>query len=262
VSGGSDENMDCREVDALAERSLDGEADAVDEDRLLQHGARCPRCLALLQSKRWFKGLIQSRFGATEEGPRAPDALKQRIEWALHSRPKPRGRRWAIYGTLSVLVAAIGFGWRYGSVGTALPSGPVARHTRNLPPEVRADQGPDAVNAFLKRNLSYPVEVPHFAEAKGVRLVGARLDSIDDQDAAYVMYEQRGARISFFAYPRRRDWHAETPQSFERRQVGSKRVLVGRYHGYNVVAWHSDALVFSLVSDLDGQQLVRLANSP
>jgi anti-sigma factor RsiW len=116
------------------------------------------------------------------------------------------------------------------------------------------------VSRFLSAHLEYPVELPRFDEERSnVRLVGARLASIANRDAAYVMYDQRGARISLFAYPKPRRF--APPPGFGEREAHGRTLQVGTHRGYNVVTWLSGNTVYALVSEVDHDRLVELAAS-
>ena len=83
--------------------------------------------------------------------------------------------------------------------------------------------------------------------------------NMDDRDAAHVMYDHRGARISVFASPRKRA--LAKPASFHRKVVDGRPFYVGRHRGYTVVATQRDDVLYRFVSDVDGPQLVRLAST-
>jgi anti-sigma factor RsiW len=149
--------------------------------------------------------------------------------------------------------------WSWTSGPSLIPEEAVARHSVNLPPEVRADDA-KRVQRFLQKNLRYPVAVPHFeTQNPNVRLVGARLSSLDDREAAYMMYDHRGAKLSVFAYPKPARF--SRPNGFEEIHAGSHVLLVGKRRGYNVVAWEAGEVVYSMVSDLDPRELVELAST-
>lgn len=148
--------------------------------------------------------------------------------------------------------------WSISSGPTLDPEEHVAHHSRNLPPEVRARDG-ERLQQLFKKNLRYPVRVPRLSRPThpNVQLVGGRLSHIENREAAYIMYDDRGARISLFAYPV--EGRISMPKSFRQRSVGKRQMMVGKHRGYNVVAWESGDVLYSLVSDVDPGELVELA---
>lgn len=149
------------------------------------------------------------------------------------------------------------------SEATSLIDETVARHSSNHPPEIRAGSLTEAqareakVRRFLSKNLRYPVSVPNLERDASVKLVGARLSNLRDRDAAIVMYDHRGARVSLFAVPTS---DFGSPEGFERLRVGPRELLVGQRRGYNVVSWREGSLMYSLVSNVDSGELVRLVS--
>jgi anti-sigma factor RsiW len=93
-----------------------------------------------------------------------------------------------------------------------------------------------------------------------VQLVGGRLSNIKNRDAAYIMYDDRGARISLFAYPTDGN-RVSVPSDFQERQIGNRSMMGGKHRGYNVVAWESGDVLYSLVSEVDPTELVQLAST-
>jgi anti-sigma factor RsiW len=155
------------------------------------------------------------------------------------------------------MIAVLSWSWTSGP--SLVPEEAISRHSINLPPELRAD---DAIRVqhFLQKNLRYRVAVPSFQRQNpNVKLVGARLSSFDDREAAYMMYDHRGAKLSIFAYPKPQRF--SKPNGFEEVRAGSHTLLVGNRRGYNVVAWDAGDVVYSMVSDLDSRELVDLAST-
>jgi hypothetical protein len=79
----------------------------------------------------------------------------------------------------------------------------VAQH-QSVSPEADelgiSSEDPDVVAAWFQTQLSFPVRVPHLAEA---RLLGGRIKSLGGAPIALVSYEQEGARLSLFTLPPR-----------------------------------------------------------
>ncbi len=245
----------------MANLSFDGEIAPVDQAALQDHLDRCTGCRQNVQDSGRFQAKLRQELQRSSDSWRAPEALQHRITGRIRANcPKHRGyRAWVpvLVGVGTVLTVAL-----ISVQNPPLdPEETVAKHSRLLPPEVRAKGGHEEVRNFLKKNLQYPIRVPTFApnKARDIRLVGARLSHIRNSDAAYMMYDQRGARISLFAYPKPPAF--SKPRDFREEQVRGRPVMVGRHRGYSVVSWEQGELMYSLVSDVDRQELIQMVSS-
>ena len=258
--------MDCREVDRLADLSLDGETDLSEQAEIETHLVVCSGCREKHEGRSWFHQRLRSKLRQSSDELYAPVSLKSQITTQLRveDRHTPSALRLsrAVPATLALGTVII-LSWSMSSGSVLDPEEPVAHHSRNLPPEVRARDG-EKLQQLFKRNLRYPVRVPRLAQPNDpngalVQLVGGRLSNIKNRDAAYIMYDDRGARISLFAYPI--DGRVSVPKDFQERRVGNRSVMVGKHRGYNVVAWEAGDVLYSLVSDVDPAELVQLAST-
>lgn len=254
--------MDCRDVERLAELSLDGEIDGKEQADLEVHLARCPACSRMVGARKWYQVQVRAKLQASTDEQPVPANLKNRIAATIqHEDKTTKSFPWRRAATVSVAACAILVGtWSSTGEATLDPEEPVSRHAKNLPPEVRARGSEREVRQFFEKTLNYHVAVPRPTRpTSNVRLVGARLSNIDNRDAAYVMYDQRGARISLFAYPKPHRF--AMPSGFEERVVHGQHLRIGRHRGYNLVSWSSGQMVYALVSDVDADELVELAVS-
>jgi len=134
----------------------------------------------------------------------------------------------------------------------------VRKHTRDLPLEVTAASvGPDSVAHWFAGKLDFNAAPPQFHRAE-VRLVGARLSHIQDRPAAYMRYDLPRGHLGLFILvdPERRFpdvgrlWHA-----------GPAAVRLINARGFNVAVWRRNEIVYSLVSDLDEDDLRKLVEA-
>ncbi len=149
--------------------------------------------------------------------------------------------------------------WTFNRDGLLDPEEAVGHHVMNPPPDVRALGSADPILDFLTQHLKHEVRVPQFEHARSqVRLVGVRLDRLSNREAAFLMYDQRGARISLFAIPCGR--RVTNMQDFRARSVDGRQVFVGQHRGYSMVAWGQEGVLYSMVSNVDEEELVRLVS--
>jgi anti-sigma factor RsiW len=251
--------MDGHEVERYVELSLDGELEPADEAEFHALLAQQPETRRFEKRERCFQSQLRARLREASSDNATPAELRTRVLQRIRTedmevRARPWGR--AVAATLAVSALII-VSWS-GSGLVLDPEEPVAKHSQNRPPEIRARGNPAEATQFFEKHLGVPVPVPRLERAHPhVRLVGVRLDSISNQDAAYFMYDHRGARISVFAVPGDRRW--SPPPSFRPRTVGDHMVSTGQHRGYNVLAFDRGPLQYFMVSDVDSDQLVELA---
>ena len=251
--------MDAREVERLADLSLDGELDPAEEAQLRSELAASPESRAAFKQRTWFQAQVRNRLRESSDSIAVPTGLRSRVCARLTEEGEPRtGFRGWIPAAAAVVVIGL-LSWTFDGNGVLDPEEAVRRHVKSPPPEVRALGSMTPIREFLSENLDRRIQVPQFAESRGqVRLVGARLDSLSDRDAAFLMYDQRGARISLFAIPCGR--RLLNMANFRARSVAGRRVLVGRHRGYSMVTWDQSGVLYSMVSDVDQEELVRLVS--
>lgn len=254
--------MDCREAERFVELGLDGEIESSEGGLLETHLNHCASCSARYHVHGKLRATIRTKLLEAQSEAKSPPGLRTRIVARVQDDERKESFGWgrvAIPVSIGVSLVVV-LSWSGTSGPPLVSEETVARHSTNLPPEVRADfEDARPVQRFLTSNLRYNVSVPRFDRHNpSVKLVGARLSSLDDHDAAYVMYDRRGAKVSFFAYPKPDRF--TKPVDFREEVAGKKTVLVGKRRGYNVVAWEQGDLVYSLVSDIDPKEMVELAS--
>ncbi len=251
--------MDAREVERLADLSLDGELDPAEEAQLRSELAASPESRRAFEQRSWFQAQVRSRLRESTDGVAVPTGLRSRVCARLTevSEPTSSWRGWLPAAAVMLLIGLLS--WTFDSNGVLDPEEAVRRHVKSPPPEVRALGSLTPIREFLSENLDRRIRVPQFDRSPAqVRLVGARLDSLSNRDAAFLMYDQRGARISLFAIPCGRS--LPNMANFRARSVGGRRVLVGHHRGYSMVTWGDGGVLYSMVSDVDPQELVRLVS--
>lgn len=252
--------MKCSEVDTFAELSLDGELDPSEQVALEQHLEGCSACRAKAKAIAVSHTRIREHLQRSQES-RPPLGLETRITTRIRAEARRRPSWVTRSLPVTVGLAAIALA-SFSKTGNASfdPEGSIARHAAHLPPEVRALGEVSPVERFLARNFG-PVPIPKVREElPQLRLIGARLDHVDDERAALLMFDHRGARVSMLVYPAK-GRTLQPPPSFETEVVAGRTLLVGKHRGYNMVAFTRGPHVYSVVSDLDRQDLVRLASA-
>jgi hypothetical protein len=194
----------------------------------------------------------------------APESLRRRIATALDAeevRPASWWRR--LLSPLPVAAAAacvagalfVFAGHR--SMDPMLEEA-VRKHARDLPLELSAASlGPEAIPAMLASKLDFNPRPPAF-RANGVKLVGARLAQLREWPAAYMRYDTPRGPVGLFIID---DPNRRVAEEGHQVRAGPATVWVMNMRGYNVAVWRRNEIVYSLVSDLDEADLVRLVET-
>jgi anti-sigma factor RsiW len=249
--------MDGQDVERLVELSIDGELAPAEEADLEAQINGSPQTREEAQRVKTFHVGLRRKLRAASQDTLTPPNLKSRVVYRLRCPDEGTGlsRPWgrAVAATLVIAAVAVA-SWSSGQETVDVEE-VVARHSSNLPPEVRARGSHERVRDFLDRNLGYPVQVPRIEE-RHTRLLGARLTSLGRSDAAQVMLDHRGDRISLFPLPRPSRFRP--PPGFEPRVVHGRDVVVGQHRGYQLVLFADGEVVYTLVGTVEPNQLEAL----
>ncbi|MFL5262489.1 MAG: anti-sigma factor family protein [Anaeromyxobacteraceae bacterium] len=257
--------MDCAELERALDAWIDGELDAPEDAGAERHVAACERCREHANAARQVRRAIRVKLREAMGGGSASDGLRERIHVALVAeRRTPLWRRLVPPLPLAGVVAlAVGVAVAAALLvargdGDALVDEAVAKHARDLPLEVTsASVGQESVHSWFAGKLDFNAVPPRF-RAGDVRLVGARLSHIQDRPAAYVRYDLPHGHLGLFILE---DAQRRFGASGRAVRVGPATVRLLTARGFHVAVWRRDALVYSLVSDMDEADLARLVET-
>lgn len=246
--------MNCAEAEVLLHALIDGELDAGHAREVETHLADCPGCTTQLETYR----AMHSAMGSARLKEAAPAHLRARIDAML---PKPaaqvitprqfaRPTRRSFFGgfaagtALSAAIAASLFLVVAGNDQERMVANEVvSAHIRSLQAGHLVDvQTSDqhTVKPWFAGKLDVSPPVIDLT-AQGFTLIGGRLDYVDGEPVASVVYQRRKHVINLFVAQRLGAKHA-----------GAKSE---RIQGYNVRHWSEEGLDFWAVSDLEGDEL-------
>jgi anti-sigma factor RsiW len=256
--------MDCSELERALDAWIDGELDGDEDAEAARHVATCERCRDQASAARHVRGAIRVKLREAMGGGVATEGLRERIRVALVAEKRLRPRRaLATFPRAGLAAGAVGVfvvAALLISRGDADPlvEEAVATHSRDLPLEITsASVGADAVGTWFAGKLDFNASLPRFRGAD-VRLIGARLSHIQDRPAAYVRYELPRGHLGLFILD---DPQHRFGASGRRVQAGSATLRLLAARGFNVAIWRRDAIVYSLVSDLEEADLTRLVET-
>ena len=228
----------------------DGELDLATCLRVEEHLAACPACRAALEEEKALGDLVAS------EAPRfaAPPFLKARLRAALPEEapsPFPWWRRlspaWR-YSGLAGAVAVILFGFFVLPLGgmSELDREAVTDHVRSLQVSHLVDVASSdqhTVKPWFAGKLDYSPQIVDLGPS-GYPVVGGRLDVLDRQAVAAVIYQRRKHYINLFIWPS---------------EGGAIRGGLRSRNGYHVLRWTKSGMNYVAVSELGVKELKEFA---
>jgi anti-sigma factor RsiW len=259
--------MNCADAEILIHALLDGELDAGNAREVETHLAACPACAAKLASFRTMRdAMVQANLTDA-----APAHLRNRIEAALAVPPQAEALRTSRQGRESwrdKWLNAWRASWRTFTggfaIGTALSaavaatlmiavvgqkqdnmiaSEVVSAHLRSLQAGHLTDvetSDQHTVKPWFNGRLEVAPPVIDLT-AQGFTLIGGRLDYINGQPVASIVYRRRKHIINLFVgQGLGAEYHEMKP---------------GTVQGFNVRHWSEQGLDFWAVSDIEGGEL-------
>jgi anti-sigma factor RsiW len=244
--------MNCSDSEILLNALVDGELDAGHARDVEKHVAACPACTEKLTE---FREIHDAVSGAGLKMV-APAHLRSRIEKALPSariialRKFFQPSRRSFFGGFAVgtaLSAALAASLVLTVAGTdrqeTIASEVVSAHIRSLQAGHLIDvetSDQHTVKPWFNGKLDVSPPVVDLT-AQGFRLLGGRLDYIDGESVASVVYQRRKHIINLFVAQRLGASHAST--------------RIESIQGYNVRHWSEAGLDFWAVSDIAPDEL-------
>jgi anti-sigma factor RsiW len=246
--------MNCAEFEVLLHALIDGELDAGHARDVEAHAAGCSACAERLAS---FRALHEAMSGAALKEA-APAHLRSRVEGSLAAQAKPNAavrsffrpsRRgffggFALGSALSAAVAAsLVLAVMRDNQQQTIADEVVSAHIRSLQAGHLMDvetSDQHTVKPWFNGRVDVAPPVVDLT-AEGFTLLGGRLDYIDGEPVAAIVYQRRKHLINLFVAQRLGAQHGSA--------------LSEAIQGYNVRHWSQGGLDFWAVSDLAGDEL-------
>lgn len=254
---------ECRQLEeTFLHAYVDGEFGAEESAEVRAHLDDCPSCTHVVRRHQSYKAAM-ARANATQASPALEEGVRGHLageagqgRWSSALRD-PRG--------IAVAAAAVGAAAWFLAGGLTHPlfssrhslvEDGVALHARALPVDYAASDVGSA-QAWLAGKLDFGVRLPRFAQ--GPRLQGVRLSSVHERPAAVVSYalpQNAGRRVSLLIVD-----DPEQRLAGPSRRIADREVWLSRARGFNVASWRTDEIVYSLISDLDEQDVLAMVQS-
>jgi anti-sigma factor RsiW len=246
--------MNCADAEIMLHALIDGELDAGHAREVESHVATCPGCAEQLAA---FRAMHDAMAGGKLKET-APASLRARLEKALpaaparviDARPLFRPTRRSFFGGFAsgavvsgALAASLALTVFRTDADRTIADEVVSAHIRSLQPGHLMDvetSDQHTVKPWFDGKVDVAPPVVDLT-AEGFTLLGGRLDYIDGEPVACVVYRRRKHIINLFVA----------------RHLGSAHAPVSArtVQGYNVRHWSAEGLDFWAVSDLDAEEL-------
>jgi anti-sigma factor RsiW len=246
--------MTCTQTQMLLPGYMDGELDLVHSLAIEQHMQTCGECTQLYHQQQALHAGLQAR----ELYYAPPAGLEKRLQRAIRqaaepARSAPRG--WpgktfslaVAFGLVLLVSAGLLWGRLAPGTGDPLAQAVVAGHVRSLMPGHLTDvtsSDQHTVKPWFDGKLPFAPPVTDLA-AQGFPLLGGRLDYLDNQPVAALVYGRAKHTINLFFWPA-----AGAPTS---------SLQLTTRQGYNLVHWTRGEMQAWAVSDLNSTELEQFA---
>lgn len=275
----------CQDCERYLEAFLDQELDVKESLDMQAHLRECPACMELAEAERGCRRFVREQASETP----LPKAMKlQMIRRAMdHATGRtvvaePRVTWWEWLGTwirpkdfaLGMASAAaillVLFGpfslWSTGDhtagkfhADKFLQEASMAYHANQrqpMPLEVAASDDKEVADWF-SRKLTYSFKVPCITD-NATKLLGGRLCRLLDRPSATFVYKRNGKDVMLFAF--RGDGVSLPAKNLISVRKG-KDLYFRDVSGRPVAAWQHGGIVYSMVGDLNREEILKIAET-
>ena len=125
-------------------------------------------------------------------------------------------------------------------------------HRGNYPLEVRSPKTSTVASWFVGK-VDFPVRLPQF-DQPNARLLGARLAHVNNQKAAYALYDINGSRVSVMMS------HGEGLKvpGDTIRTIADHKVALMNSKGYDIAVLQDDGVTYTITSELPREQFMQM----
>ncbi len=260
--------MQCEDFEPFIDAYIDEEFGERERAEMEAHLSRCDCCRERVRVQIEFKEHIQEQL-ANEQ---APEGLREQIVASLEEieicggeeEKQQTSRSWSSFkrlgwvaGPLAAAVALVVVVPEFTVAPAASSPAPVIDHTvdwhqGNFPLEVTTDD-PREASDWFEDKVDFSVRVPEFQDER-VNLLGGRIAHIEDQRAAFVLYEVDGARLSTMLF----DGDGVKVPRDKVRRVNDRDIAVMNQQGYGVAVVQDSGVTYTMTSDLSEDRFLGL----
>jgi anti-sigma factor RsiW len=245
--------MQCQESKKILDAYVDNEVDVLQSVALEEHLSGCADCAQVLQGRRALKGAIQN----ADLRYMAPPELVKDVRKALRlPEEKSTSARWqwfkpAIWGfatatAMCAILALVAMYWLHNQEQSRMYAEVADNYIRSMIMENHGVDVPTSdthqIKPWFEGRVSFSPPVVDYA-SKGFPLTGARLDYLDNERVATLVYKRNQHVINVFVYPASSNFGEKTSEQ----------------RGYNIIHFTKDKMEYWVVSDLNLPELKQFA---
>lgn len=245
--------MQCQESKKILDAYVDNEVDVLQSVALEEHLAGCAQCAQTLESRRVIRSAIQNADLRYTAPPELLTSVRKELRF---SEPKGVSLKWLQFKhvalgfagatVLFLLVAGIMGFWFHVPEDEKIARAATDDYIRAMLMENHGvdviSQDSHTVKPWFNGKVSFSPPVVDFAD-KGFPLAGGRVDFVNNQSVAALVYKHGPHFINLFLYPVTEGGHEGERQE----------------RGYKVLYWAKDGMQYWAVSDMNLQELQQFA---
>jgi len=250
--------MQCRDIERDLDSFIDGELAPPECLEVETHLRNCPTCQQLADEQRGMKLSLRAALRA----PELPATLREFVRDSLPGEMRA-ARRFDLWQRLRrpILLSLSGIGLAAALLvssfnpvtpGVVLES-MIVKHQRNLPLEITGN--PEVVRSWFDGKVPFVVPPPRVEPIASLR--GGRISQLGDREAAYLLYEQRGQRISVFVF----DPSGLQLQAPRRTVIHNREVYLQGARGYHLAVFQDRDLGFAITGTVDETEFIQFVSA-
>jgi anti-sigma factor RsiW len=138
----------------------------------------------------------------------------------------------------------------------------VKNHSHSKPLEINADDEKEVARWF-EGKLDFPVDPPKFAPDANVRLIGARISRSKAKDAAQLVYDVGGHKVTFMIFDPGKDVKALDSETVDRtfKHIPNTDGWVMTHRGYSVGVYTRRGIAYTMAADVGEGDALKLLSS-
>ena len=269
--------MNCTDFERIVHAYVDQEFDEREMGEIDAHVIGCKKCQAMTRCESWLKSGLKTCLS----NENSPGRLKNNIISQLSAMDPPPKTLWFRYAWIPIPVAltlSIVFLWpsnptfqlkpnslQGGIMGqmdsaksTPIVNQSVQWHQRNLPIEVTGPNG-HRVSSWFEDKVDFPVSPPAFPKPR-VSLLGGRLSHVRGYQAAYMLYDFEGHKLSVLAFDSKA-LKLNTARLKHRRKHKKQPIFIGNSRGYSVAIIEVRGVTYSVIANVNESELESLVKT-
>ena len=237
-----DENLNCREVQALSQLYIDSELDLESKSKIDIHLGQCSGCQAAIVSLASIKRKVMQ----SSPKPCAPSQLMANFNKEAGICDLLQYSK--VAGFIFILGASLFF---FGSIGESNPESQIAHktwyHTKDLPLDFNHSD-PKIIKNWFGKKLGYLPGLPPKEFVKAVDFLGGRVSFFHGgvPVAQYLVKTKNGSKLSLFVTP---NSQKEVAEPLILPVEKKKNPELKKANGLKFVKWHKEGQDFTVVSD-------------